>query len=432
MAELPLKGVRVLDLTVVWAGPYGATLLADMGAEVIRIESIQTMPPLTRGTLAHPPQALIQIQPPFSGGFPDRQVGDHPWNRSPIFNSHGRNKLSMTVDLRVPLGKGIFERLLQVSDVFIDNNVRETTDKLGITYDALRAVKEDIIMVRMPAYGDEGAYSGYRALGVHMADALGHGLVRGYADMDPSANTGEFVVDASAGTHAAAAVLMALLYRRRTGRGQLIELPSSQATFGYFAHSFMERTMAGRTPSTLGNRDAAALQGCYPCRGEDRWIVITLADDRHWEALRRALGDPEWARLPEFQDHAGRYRNHDALDRHISDWTREREHREAMRVLQEARVPAGAVLDARDAVEDPHLGARGFYQEATTADTGTYRYPSAPFRLSETPARVRRGPVMLGQDNEYVYKEVLGLSDDEYAELVREGHIGTEFRSDIP
>ena len=115
MAELPLKGVRVMDLTVVWAGPYGATLLADLGAEVIRIESIQTMPPLTRGTLAHPPQAFVQTQTPLQGGFPDRQVGDHPWNRSPIFNSHGRNKLSMTVDLRVPLGKGIFERLLQVS-----------------------------------------------------------------------------------------------------------------------------------------------------------------------------------------------------------------------------------------------------------------------------------------------------------------------------
>ena len=157
-----------------------------------------------------------------------------------------------------------------------------------------------------------------------------------------------------------------------------------------------------------------------------------MADDRHWEALRRALGDPDWARSPDFRDHPSRYRNHDALDRHISEWTRGQDHREAMRLLQEAGVPAGAVLDARDAVEDPHLNARGFYQEAYTADTGAYRYPSAPFRLSETPAGVRRGPVMLGQDNEYVYREVLGVSDEEYEELTRAGHIGTEFRSGIP
>jgi crotonobetainyl-CoA:carnitine CoA-transferase CaiB-like acyl-CoA transferase len=431
MQTLPLKGIRILDMTVVWAGPYGATLLADLGAEVIRIESTQVMMPITRGAMARPPQAMIDNMPGFAGGFPDKLVGDHPWNRTPIFNSHGRNKLSMTVDLRVKRGREIFDKLLKVSDMFIDNNVRETMDKLNINYESLSSVKNDIIMIRMPAYGDSGEYSKFRSLGIHMADALGHGLMRGYTDMDPSANSGEFVVDASAGTHAAAAAIMALIHRKRTGKGQLIELPSAQATFGYMAESFMEYTFNGDSPSTLGNRHPRALQGCYQCMGDDRWIVITIWNDEQWNNFIEIIGKPEWSMKPEFTTHENRLANHNLLDVFISEWTNKQDHKLAMKLLQQSGIPAGAVLDAKDSSEDSHLASRNFYQEAFTEDTGIYKYGRAPFVLSKTPANVRRGPVMLGQDNEYVYKTILGISDSEYAELETEGHIGTEFHSDI-
>jgi len=427
MTKLPLQGIRILDMTVVWAGPYAATLLADLGAEVIRIESIQTLAPTTRGLMARPPETVIQNLPPFIGGYPDRQGGDHPWNRSPQFNNHGRNKLSMTVDLRTQKGKDIFNRLVAVSDIFIDNNVAETMSKLGIGYESMKSVKKDIIAIRMPAYGDSGDYSRYRAFGVHMANALGHGLVRGYQGMDPSTNSGEFVVDAAAGAQAAAAAMMALLYRNRSGKGQLIELPSARATFAYLSKSFLEYTMTGRIPTSLGNRDEVAIQGCYPCNGDDRWIAITIATDHEWNQFVAALGNPDCAKAPEFKDHLNRRQHHDTIDERISSWTQSQDHRAAAHLLQSFGVTAGPVMDARDALNDPHLQERNFYVESTTPDTGTYRYPTAPFKMSETPLTIRRGPVMLGQDNDYVYREVLGVSDEEFNALVNDGHIGTEY-----
>ena len=431
MDKLPLQGIRILDMTVVWAGPYAATLLADLGAEVIRIESIQTLAPTTRGIMARPPETVIQNLPPFAGGYPDRQGGDRPWNRSPQFNSHGRNKLSMTVDLRTTRGKEIFNRLVSVSDIFIDNNVAETMEKLGISYAGMKSIKEDIIAIRMPAYGDSGDYKRYRAFGVHMANALGHGLVRGYPDMDPSTNSGEFVVDAAAGAQAAAAAMMALIYRNKSGKGQLIELPSARATFAYLSKSFLEHTITGRIPESLGNRDSTAIQGCYPCIGDDRWIAITITNDHEWNQFVTAIGNPTWAMQPEFKNHLSRRQHHDMLDEHISSWTQSQDNQEAMHLLQSAGVISGPIMDVRDALNDPHLKDRNFYVEASTPDTGTYRSPTTPFKMSETPLTIRRGPVMLGQDNDYVYREVLGVSDAEFNELVQEGHIGTEYVAEI-
>ena len=168
MPTLPLSGVRVMDMTVVWAGTYCSTLLADLGAEVIRVESTKNPAPLTRGAMTHPTEELIKSAPPMFGGMPGRVPGRRPWNRFPVFNAHGRNKLSMTVDLLQPGGRDIFNRLVQVSDVFVENNVTETMDKLGISYESLRAQRPDMVMLRMPAYGSTGPYKNFRSLGIHM------------------------------------------------------------------------------------------------------------------------------------------------------------------------------------------------------------------------------------------------------------------------
>ncbi len=217
MSKLPLEGIRVLEMTVVWAGPYCTSFLADLGAEVIRVETLASFAPLTRGVRAHPTQANLQTQPVFMGGYPDRQPGDRPWNRCPIFNPHARNKRSMTLDLSQPKGLEIFKDLARVSDVFVENNVVERMDELGIDYAMLKKLKEDIIMLRMPAYGTTGPYRNYRALGVHIEGVIGHTLLRGYTDMDPSANTAVYMADAAGGSHGAFAVLAALHHRRRTG-----------------------------------------------------------------------------------------------------------------------------------------------------------------------------------------------------------------------
>ena len=425
--KLPLQGVRVLDMTVVWAGPYCTTLLADMGAEVIRVESIQTMGPPTRGALARPTEFLIKNTPPFMGGLPNREAGKRPWNRQPMFNAHARNKRSMTVDLLKPEGKEIFKRMVAVSDVLVENNPTETMGKLGISYDELRKINPGFIMLRMPAYGNDGPYQNHRSLGVHIEGVIGHTLLRGYSDMDPSSNTQVYMADAAAGAGGAFAVVTALNYRRRTGKGQLIQLSQAENALPYLGAAFMDYSMNGRSASTMGNRHPTAIQGVYPCAGEDRWLALTIFDERDWELFCQAIGNPDWTDGPLFGNHESRRANHDALDTRISEWTRQRTHREAMEVLQAHGVAAGAVLDQRDASEDPQYRERAMFEEAFQEDVGAYRYPRAPFKMSRSPVKIERGPVRLGEDNEYVYKTLLQLSDAEYAELERSGHIGMDY-----
>lgn len=428
MTKLPLEGIRILDMTVVWAGTYCAALLADMGAEVIRLESIKRLPPITRGYMPYPPKEVIEGLPAFVAGMPGREPGARPWNRYPLFNAHARNKRGITVDLLQPSGIDIFKRLVAVSDAFVENNVTETMDKLGISYEMMREVNPRIIMLRMPAYGNSGAYRDYRSLGVHMEGVIGHTITRGYADMDPSSNTNVFAADAAGGAQGAFAMLAALHYRKRTGKGQLIELAQAENMIAYTGRFFMDYAMNGRSATTLGNRHTSAVQGCYSCAGSDRWVNITLYDESDWRAFRDAIGSPEWTRQAQFATHSRRYANQDALDAHIAEWTQQRDHYEVMRLLQAAGVAAGPVMDQRDAFADPHLNARGIFEEVYHEDVGgSHLYVGAPFKMSETPARIRRGPVRLGQDNEYVYKQILGVSDAEYAELERAGHIGMDF-----
>jgi crotonobetainyl-CoA:carnitine CoA-transferase CaiB-like acyl-CoA transferase len=265
-----------------------------------------------------------------------------------------------------------------------------------------------------------------------MEGVAGHTLLRGYPDMDPSATTAVFMADATAGTQGAFAVLAALNYRKRTGKGQLIELPQAENVIPYMGQFFMDYSMNGRSASTIGNRHPYAIQGCYPCKGEDRWVNITIYDDRQWEAFCRALGDPPWSREDKYADPIARYRNHDELDKHIREWTCQRDHYEIMKLLQGAGVPAGPVMDQRDAYNDPHLQERGMFEQVYQEDCGTHLYPGAPYKMSETPIKIRRGPVRLGEDNEYVYKTLLQVSDEEYADLERDGHIGMDFGPEVP
>lgn len=430
--DLPLQGVRVLDMTVVWAGPYCTTLLADMGAEVIRVENLQVMGPSTRGPFARPSDFLVKAMPAFVGAMPDRDPGPRPWNRHPLFNAHARNKRSMTLDLLRPEGREIFKRMVAISDVLVENNPTETMGKLGISYPDLREINPGFIMLRMPAYGNDGPYQNHRSLGVHIEGVIGHSLLRGYADMDPSSNTQAFMADAAAGVGGALAVATALSHRQRTGRGQLVELSQAENALPYLGEAFMDFSMNGRSRTATGNRHPTAIQGVYPCSGEDRWLALTIFDERDWELFCRAIGDPDWTSDTRFADHASRRANHDALDDRISGWTRRHTHREAMETLQSHGVAAGAVLDQRDAAEDPQYLERAMFEEASQEDVGTHRYPRAPFKLSRSPVRIERGPVRLGEDNEYVYKTLLKLTDEEYDELEQAGHIGMEYAPHVP
>ena len=430
--KLPLEGVRIIDLTLVWAGPYATALLSDLGAEVIRVESTRFFPPLTRGVMARPSEPFIKDFLVWVAGMPGRQVGNRPWNRWPLFNSHARNKRSMTLDLLQPKGMELFQRLVAVSDVLIENNPTETMEKLGISYAGLQAIKPDIVMVRMPAFGNTGDYKNYRAVAPMNEDVAGHNSLRGYPDMDATGITSVYAADAASGASAAFAVLAALHHRRRTGKGQLVELAQVENFIPYIGQAILDYTMNRRVQTTLGNRHPYAVQGCYPCKGDDRWVCITIFDDRDWAAFCDALGNPQWTHDERFADLLSRLRHHDELDRHIADWTREQDHYRVMHLLQAAGVAAGPVMDQRDAYNDPHLNERNMFEEAYQEDTGTHRYPGAPFKMSDAPIRIRRGPVRLGEDNEYVYKRLLHISDEEYAALEAEGHIGMDYAEGVP
>jgi crotonobetainyl-CoA:carnitine CoA-transferase CaiB-like acyl-CoA transferase len=227
---------------------------------------------------------------------------------------------------------------------------------------------------------------------------------------------------------AAFALLMALRQRRRTGKGMLIDIAQVETAIPQFGEIIMDYTMNGRVQGTSGNRDPnGAIQGCYRCQGEDRWVCITFGTDEEWAGFRRALGDPEWARDERFADVLGRWHNHDELDRRIEEWTSQHEHFDVMSILQTEGVAAGPVEHPDDAYSDPQMKERSFFQELTHPECGTHLYPGIPYRMSKTPNRMRSAAPELGQHNEYVYKQVIGVSEEEYAHLVREGHIGTDF-----
>jgi len=435
MARLPLEGIRVVDITVIYAGPFATMNLADWGAEVVRVESIKHFQVLTRGGMAHPPQEIVS-NPTRTGGlatYCGRDVSFRPWNRWTLFNAHARNKLGCTMDLTQPRGKELFKRLIAVSDVFLESNAPHVVENMGLTYDVLKDVNPRLIMLSMPGFGSTGPNRYYRALGVHQEAFIGHTHLRGYPDSDPSATSTLYHADEASGATAALAVLMALHYRNRTGKGQYIDMAQAEATMPHLGEAIMDYTMNRRVQNSMGNRlPGAAPCGCYRCQGEDRWINITVFTDEEWQGLCRAMGSPEWTGDERLASRPGREARQDELDPLIEEWTRQHNHYELMFLLQSEGVPAGPVIFEDDAYDDPHLNERGFFQEVTHAECGTHLYPTFGYRMSKTPNSIRRPPVRLGEHNEYVYKEILKVSDEEYRQLEEEGHIGMDYAPEIP
>ena len=329
--RLPLEGVRVLDLTVVWAGPYATMLLGDLGAEVIRVDNPVVFPSVTRGLMARPPKELVPFLGPIFGPYPEQDPGPRPWNRVGLFTAHGRNKRCVTLNLGAPSGKEAFLRLAEHCDVLCENNSASLLDKLGITWDELHRRNPRLIVVRMPAVGLTGPYTDYLGFGIHYETLCGLSAIRGYADMDPTANGSVFHMDAATGPAGAFAALMALRRRQATGEGELIELAQAENMMGHIGDLFIEAAMTGVTHGPLGNRDARrAPQGVYRCRdadeavpvvlglggvpaavcGNDRWLAISVGDDAEWAALADLCGRADLAGL----DGAARRDRHDELD----------------------------------------------------------------------------------------------------------------------
>ncbi|MEX2230257.1 MAG: CoA transferase [Dehalococcoidia bacterium] len=416
--QLPLTGVRVIDLTVVWAGPFASQLLAEWGAEVVKMEPITTVQPQTRATDGGGRPGW------FAAGDP----GADPWNRGVSFNCSACGKRSFTGNLRTAAGREAFDRLVAIADVVIENNVPETIDRLGVGYEALAAINPRIVMVRMPGFGLTGPYRDYRCWGNHLESMAGHLLTRCYPDATPDAAGESYACDSIAGLTAALATAMALRHRARTGRGQLVEVPQIEAFAGMMGRELLDYAMNGREAAGVANDHAShAPHGAYPCAGDDRWIAIDVAGDDQWRALCAALAAPDLAADARFADAGARRQHRRALDALVGERTRTRDRAALFGALQSAGVAAGPVQDDADAFACPQLRARGFFEPLSRDDLGTHDYPGMLFKWRDTPNSHRGPPVRLGADNAYVYRELLGYTADEYSELLASGEVGTAY-----
>ena len=427
--RLPLEGIRVIDHGIVYTGASASTILADMGAEVIRIESIQVLFPFTRGFRTRP-----TVVDGLAGGYPENKPGDRPWDRWFQLHALQRNKYGITLDLSRPKGVEIYKRLVSMSDVVVENFASGVMDRLGIGYEELKKAKPDIIMLSASGYGATGPYQGFASVGASLGSIAGMASLRGYPGDDITIRSpGQVWSDNVAATTAAFAVLTALRYRKADGKGQFIDLAQAESFLPHMGESIMEYTMNNRVPEAIGNRHPAmAPHGCYRCRGEDRWVVIAVESDEQWEAFCRAIGNPAWTQEERFSDALARWHNQDALDERIEEWTLEKDAHDVMHILQDAGVAAGPVLKQSDILSDPHLKEREFFTQAEHREAGRQRYLGAGFRYSKTPVAFRMPPNCLGEHNDYVYGELLGMSREEIALLEEEKYIGDAFLPEIP
>jgi crotonobetainyl-CoA:carnitine CoA-transferase CaiB-like acyl-CoA transferase len=415
MARLPLDGIRVIDTSYVFAVPYAAGIMADMGAEVIKIEG--------------PGRLDITRDGPFSGVHADNQPREDPWNRTASFNLINRGKKSLVLDLSRDEGLAVLKDLIRVSDIFLENYTPRVMRRWGLDYPNMKKLKPDIIMVSNTGYGHgSGPYSEYPAQAT--TQEATHGLVHitGYRGDLPS-KAGQSFVDFLACWACLMGIAMALRYRNRFGKGLWVDVSMYQMGCYTTSEYILDWLANGRLGERLGNRHPwYAPQGCYPCAGDDQWCVISVRDDEEWAALCRLMGHPELAQEARFADNARRIAHHDDIDALIAAWTKNLGKFEVMERLQGAGVPAGAVFDARDVNLDKHLWARGFLEMVQFPEgrqMGKRVIMGRPWRLSKTPLSASRPGPALGQHNREVLQGILGYSEARCAALEQAGIIGT-------
>jgi crotonobetainyl-CoA:carnitine CoA-transferase CaiB-like acyl-CoA transferase len=416
-SEPPLRGIRVLDLTTVWSGPFVTLLLADLGAEVIRLESPWVFPPSAKGFEARPKTkmllgSIMDTYGPLAAGRPDR-----PYNRHAMHNSVGRSKLSCSLDVRTPLARQLFMRLVEKSDVIIENLKLSTLHQMGIWEPELLQRNPELLVVRLPPAGLSGDWAGYVGFGAQFDALAGLTALVGPAGSEIAEAPSTFHMDTVTGPAGAFAVLAALHYRARTGRGQLVEISQTENLLHQLGDVLVDCQL-GIAPERLGNRDRSfAPQGLYPCLG-DRWLAISVRGDDEWAALCRLLGRDDLAVDRRFASAEDRRSAPDELDKIISAWTVTQDCYGAFHSLQRNGVPAAPLLDDAMTIEDPHVAAREWLRPLSSLDVGTFDHIGPVFR--GIPLAWDRGAPVLGQDNEYVFKDILGLTDAEYQHLVTE------------
>ncbi len=422
--RFPMQGIRVTDFSWFGAGPYVTRLLAAYGAEVIRIESNTRIDGM-------------RWQAPRKPGVPET------YNISGMFNNYNPGKLGITLNLNNPRGIEIAKKLISVSDIVLDNFIPGAMEKWGLTYEELVKIKPDIIVTTMPVMGITGPYTFWRGFGTTIRTAAGIDYMTGNPDRPPIGTGMAALPDFTCNPyHAATAILSALHYRNKTGKGQFIELAQLESTVCWTETAILDYTVNKHIQMGMRNHlPYASPHGVYRCLGEERevdycampesepdhrkkderWVAIAVFTEDEWKAFCEVIGNPPWTKDQKFATLSQRKRNEDELDRLVEEWTIKKSPEKVMMLMQKAGVAAGVVNDGEDLqTRDPQLKARGFYVYLDHPEAGRIAHDGLTFALSKTPGEIRRAP-LLGEHNEYVYREVLGFSEEEVNQLITEG-----------
>lgn len=414
---LALQDIRIVDLSRIWAGPYGTKLLADMGAEIVKIEALDRLDP-HRGAVR--PQA-------GTGNYPDGEPGDDPWNRNGWFNSLHQNKYGITLDLSRTQGKEVFRELIAMSDVVIENFRRGVLDKLGFTYEELKKIRPDIVVVSMPAFGNKGIWKDYIQYGIGQEQLAGVDSMGGYSVQEGPIKSGINHGDPITGSHAAGAILASLMYRRRTGKSVFIDLSQLDSSISLMGEHLLDFQMSGENPTTTGNQhDSFAPQGVFPCSGEDEWVAISVTSDSEWQKFAEAIGHPSIGLDTRFADSSSRKQNESELFPLITKWTENKNKFEITNTLQTAGIPTAPVMTNEDIYDDPHYQSRSLMEISDHPSTDIQLLPGVGWKMSKTTSAIRWHAPRLGEHNEFIFRELVGLSDDYIAGLINEGVSGTQ------
>ena len=398
-----LQGLRIIDLTMGWAGPTAARHLGDLGAEIIKVEACQ-YPDWWRGT---------DLRAAF--------IAEQRYEKIPWFQLMNRNKLDVTLDLAHPRGVALLKRLVATADAVIENYSSEVLRKLGLDYSVLKDVRPGLVMLSMPAFGSGNAWSDCRAYGSTLEQASGLPTLTGSPEHPPVMNQTAYG-DPIGGFNAAAALMVALLHRQRTGEGQNIDLSQVECMLPLVAPGLIEQSALGAVSPRIGNRHPVFVpHGCFRCTGDDNWIAVAICDDRQWQATCHLLGRKDLAALTANQ----RRDREDELEALIADWTAQRLAEDAMSVLQAAGVAAGVVRRPGDLPDDPHLAERGFWHRLDRPFIGMHWQSSPAWREGRDSCPVRRVAPTLGQDNEAILGGMLELDAATLERLAAEDIIGT-------
>ena len=404
------EGIKVADFTWAAVGPQVGRTLAEHGAMVIRIES-------------HRKPDLCRVIHPF--------MGKPGINRSPFGAMLNTNKYGIALDLTKPKGKELAKKLIGWADVVTDSFTPGTMKSLGLDYEEARKIKPDIIYCSTCSQGQNGPHAMLGVYGIQTAPLAGFSMLTGDPNRDPALVYGAYT-DYVSPWFLVIYLVAALRYRYKTGKGMYLDHSQYEAAVTFLAPAILDYTVNGRIMNRMNNRDpSAAPHGAYPCKGNDRWVAIAVFINEEWQNFCQVIGNPEWTRDPKFATLMSRKENEDELDKLVGEWTIHYTAEEVMTRMQAKGVAAG-VVQTMDALfnSEPQLRHREHFVFLEHKEIGRHSYPNEAARFSETPARLCKAAPCLGEDNEFVYKQVLGLTDDDISDLLAEGVITTE--ADVP